>query len=548
LDALRRGELELADPAAGAPRVSGPARLSTRSELVSLPDGAVALKQSVTLHAAPGSGPVRVDVPRALRLPGSSTHFIPLKNGVARRGAGRPMAAYEFAGSHALDAPTRLALPMVSESNGTLRLTVCTDPTFTAGFGETLHWIYADGLPPEDGETRVIQTVIHSGEERSAVDAFYATALADVRPGPDWLHDVAMVGYDFLSRNGQGWFADIDALAQLIEPRDRPRVTLALHGWYDLCGRYAFDIRSGQLDRAWTAFPNAKGPDVLARAERKDFASPFHWAAERIHALRPVEMTLADMHRRIAYARSRGFRVALYFADGLNSCEGVPNFDPTQVLRWGGWSGPETRGRSFAMNPLHPDVPRFFEAYLAALLTEYGREIDALIWDETFYVQGSDLGTEHHRGYAGRAMMNLVKRLASSTSNVAFLSSDDVGAVPTYQAPYSLMAHGTYQDSSCSPKAWPYGLWPNFRNTLWSCNWAPMKAFDRTEYAADTFDVPVAVSNGYAEDVGIAEMRPDDVKRLMALFNRRKNRRMDITWIEQRDGVLTYRGRPVRAI
>jgi hypothetical protein len=75
-----------------------------------------------------------------------------------------------------------------------------------------------------------------------------------------------------------------------------------------------------------------------------------------------------------------------------------------------------------------------------------------------------------------------------------------------------------------------------------------MRAFDRSEYAVNTFDVPLPVSNGYGEDVGIAEMAPDDVKRMMALFNQRKQRRMDITWIEDQNGQLTYRGRPVRAV
>ncbi len=551
---LRRGEVELADPGQqqNAPRVSGPARLRSRAELKSLSGGAVALVQTVELEPGSGSGPVHVEVPRALRLPGEVRSFALAKNGVARRAPGRMVCGYQFAGSHGVDSALNLAVPMVSESNGSLRITVVTDPAFSAGFSDTVSWTYADAVPLGKGERRTVWTIISAGDERSAMDAFYSTALAAVSPGPAWLHDVAMVGYDFLSRNGRGWFADIDALERLIEPRDRSKVVLALHGWYDYCGRYAFDAKTGRLERTWTAFPNADGEEMKRRATKTDFSNPFHWAAERVRAVRPVEMSLTSMHQRIRYAKSRGFRVALYFADGMNSCDGIPGFDPSRVLRWGGWAGPETRGRSYAMNPVHPDVRRFFFAYIDALLREYGQEIDALVWDETFMVQGGDLGTEQVRGYSGREMMRLVGELAAKSAahrkDLAFLASDDVGVARGYEAPYALMAHGTYQDSSCAPKGWPYALAPNFRNTLWGCNWAPMRAFDRSEYAVNTFDVPLPVSNGYGEDVGIAEMAPDDVKRMMALFNQRKQRRMDITWIEDQNGQLTYRGRPVRAV
>ena len=315
---------------------------------------------------------------------------------------------------------------------------------------------------------------------------------------------------------------------------------------------FNYDAKTGALDRKWTAFPNARAPEVQKLAERPVNGNPFHWPAASIRALQPVEMTVEDVHRRLRYARSRGFRVALYFADGLNACDGIAGFDPSMVLRWGGWTGPETRGKSYAMNPLHPAVGLFFRNYLSALLHEYGSDVDAFVWDETFYIQGEDLGAGSHRGFAGRAMMQLVKDLTAMTGShrkeLAFLSSDDVGMGDRYQAPYALVAHGTYQDSGCAPKGWPYGLFPNFRNTLWSCNWAPMRAFDRSEYAADVFDVPVAISNGYGEDLGVASMQPDQSKKLAALFDRRKGRRMEIAWIEERDGSLTYKGRPVRAI
>jgi len=51
-----------------------------------------------------------------------------------------------------------------------------------------------------------------------------------------------------------------------------------------------------------------------------------------------------------------------------------------------------------------------------------------------------------------------------------------------------------------------------------------------------------------AQDLGVSDMRADERKRILDLFQRRKPRRMEITWIEERDGRLTYQGRPVKEI
>ncbi|MCX6622576.1 MAG: hypothetical protein NTY38_16205 [Acidobacteria bacterium] len=336
----------------------------------------------------------------------------------------------------------------------------------------------------------------------------------------------------------------------MVPPLDRKKVLLALHGWYDYCGRYAYDSKTGRLDRTWTAFPSALDPDFRGRFDKPMGTNPYQWSKENVFALRPIPMSIESMHERIRYAKKRGFRVALYFADGLNSCDGIPGFDPAKVLRWGGWTGPETKGKSYAMNPLHPEVPAFFKGSLRALLAEYGNEVDAFVWDETFYIQGDDLGTSQYPGYAARVMMQLVKDLTAMTgahrSELAFLASDCIRASKRYQAPYCLMAHGTYQDTACDPKGWPYQILPNYRNVLWSCNWAALKGLDRTRYGVETFDVPVAISNGYGEDKGVSEMTEDEWGVIQDLFKRRKERRMKIGWIEDLGSRRTYFGRPVR--
>jgi hypothetical protein len=57
----------------------------------------------------------------------------------------------------------------------------------------------------------------------------------------------------------------------------------------------------------------------------------------------------------------------------------------------------------------------------------------------------------------------------------------------------------------------------------------------------------VAISNGaFGDDVGISEMSPEMRKKVLDLFARRKEHRMQITWIEEKAGVPTYRGKPLK--
>jgi hypothetical protein len=385
------------------------------------------------------------------------------------------------------------------------------------------------------------------------MEVFYATSLAEVKPGPDWQHQVAMVYYDYFGKNGQGWFKDIDALTKLVAPEDRGKVFLALHGWYDYVGHYAFNWRQRTFEKEWTVFPNALDPHFQSLPDAPDNGTGLIWPKNSVKAMRPAPMSVADIHRRIRYAKDKGFRVGIYYADGTNASDGVNDvYDPSKVLRWGGWEGPDTKGRTYAQNPLHPDVREFYLRYIQALLDEYGKELDGFIWDETFVVGPNDLGPEVAPGYAGRGMMTLVKEVASRVANfspqLALFASDDIGAFSQYEqaAPYCLVAHGTYQDSWCTPVGWSYGLFPNYRNVLWSCNWAPVTRFEYSRYAVETFTVPVPISNGaFGDDIGIGDMTAEWQKRIMDLFDQRKQKRMDISWIEQEPWNPKYQGREV---
>jgi hypothetical protein len=554
---------------------SGPDNFSVSYELefVDLPQGMTALRQKIGIEAANKiNDSVMLALPQNFQLPFENRKvFLPMKNGIGRR---KPILGYESeneyvysmaGGYEAMGKPQLLAIPMVDEyaDQTDVRLTHCTDPYFSSYFflahGEKAG-IFNCSYPGEVGvekEERLVYTGLHRGDEKTAMQVFYATSLAEVEPGPDWLHEVAMVDYDYLSKNGQGWFRDIDALEKMIPPLDRAKVFLALHGWYDCVGQYAFDWRRGEFFKEWTAFPSALDPSVQALANATVGAAGYRragliWPKESMKAMRPVPMSLADMHRRIRFAKDKGFRVGIYYADGPNACEGAEGvFDPSKVLRWGGWEGPDTKGKAYIQNPLHPEVREFYRRYIQALLEEYGKEVDGFIWDETF-VGAHELGSKTAPGYASRGFITLVKEVAAAVAKfspqLAFLASDDIGAwLSTDESvPYCLVAHGTYQDSWCTPEGWSYGLIPNYRNVLWSCNWAPVTRFEYSRYAVETFNVPVPISNGaFGDDIGIADMTAEQQKNVMDLFDQRRQKRMDISWIEEEGWNPKYQGRDV---
>ncbi len=537
-------------------------------ELGALAQGSVTLKQKVGIQAPKKIREnVKLLLPCNIQLPSENRKvFLPLKNGIGRR---KRILGYEseneyvyaMAGTYeAIAKPQLLAIPMVDEyaDPTDLRLTHCADPYFSSYFclphgdkGGNFNCVYMGQVGLEK-EERTVYTGVHRGGEKGAMEVFYASSLADVKSGPDWQHEVAMVDYDYLSKNGRGWFSDIDALARLLAPEDRRKVFLALHGWYDYLGQYSFDARNELFFKEWTAFSNASDPHFQSLPDAPDNGSGLIWPKDAVKAMRPVPMSLEDMHRRIRYAKDKGLRVGIYFADGMNACDGLKEiYDPSKVLHWGGWEGPDTAGKTYTQNPLHPDVRQFYLKYTQALLDEYGKEVDGFVWDETFTVGPNELGPAAAPGYASRGMMTLAKEIAAMvagfSTQLAFFASDDIGAFHQYEqaVPYCLVTQGTYQDSWCTPTGWSYGLFPNYRNVLWSCNWWPVQRFEYSRYGVETFNVPVPISNGFGDFAGIGDLSADQRKKILDLFNNRKQKRMQISWIEDEPRNPTYQAREV---
>ncbi len=466
--------------------------------------------------------------------------WLPLFNGTAGKLGDKAACAYKFAGALPTDG-VRLSIPMVSSSGGgsvAPRVTVATDPYFSSLFTrKSVEWTYPKRVGLEDpAEKRAIVTVFHAGTAEDAVEAFFAEALPDVPAGPTWLHQIAMVDYDYMSDEGKGWFADIDALAKALPREDRAKVFLCLHGWYDWVGRHCFDLKKGKFDDQWTAFGNYEKAKNRPSKMKLDGDTVDVGFAKCL----PVQLSLAKVHERLAYARSRGFRVGLYFAGGLIGGTDLPTFDPRRVLRKQyGWAGPDVKGDAVVENPLVPEVYQFYLAYTDALLAEFGREVDAFVWDETFQVPAGSLGSAEVPGYADRAMMRLVRAVAKkiedynrrSNGQIALLASDDLGLVDG-AAPDALVAHGTYQDSWCDPKAWSYGIFPNYRNALWSCCWWPVTEWKRVEVGVRKYQSPVSLSNGYGDNIGFSELSPEMQQKVLSLFQWRKQKPTQLKILE----------------
>jgi hypothetical protein len=106
---------------------------------------------------------------------------------------------------------------------------------------------------------------------------------------------------------------------------------------------------------------------------------------------------------------------------------------------------------------------------------------------------------------------------------------------------YAMMADGTYQDSHCDSVAWSYGLFPNWRNTLWSCNWFDISGFQLTRWGVRQFGVPVAISNGWGDDCGPSEWTPRQRDVFLRLFRERLKQKNPVRFLSDDPSKLVSR-------
>lgn len=437
--------------------------------------------------------------------------MMPLKNGIicqASNSGDVKIASYRCAGKNEkYDAD--LALPLVVGKKQRRDFAILADPYFTTLFQKgSIQWTYPREVGLEDPiESRTILVIDGLSSIDDGMNMYYQTILKDVPPGPDWIRDIAMISYDYLSDEGRGWYNDIDTLVTLIPLEDRNKVALCLHGWYDIVGRYAFNQETGKMDKHW------------------------------MNRIRGISMSLEDLHHRINYAKERGFRVLMYFADGLLSSKGLPDYKGQEGLANEYlWNGPDILGGPYIRNLTIPENYQFYIKYATALFNEFAKDADGFVWDETLYTHSGNTGTKQQPGYVDRTMMRLVKEVASilhsTAKNKAFFTSDDIEeekltppSIRRNIPPYALFADGCYQDSWCEPSFWSYGIFPNYRNVIWSCNWKPITNFHYTVFGVYAYNTPVVFTNGWGEDRGFSEMTEQERSNFIRLFNFRKQYR-----------------------
>jgi hypothetical protein len=478
---------------------------------------------------------LEIERPFSLRAAaGTPQAVLPLYNGWARTCplGGEALRGQWQLGNVLADVPSQqLALPVVEVGQkGKWLAAVCADPYFGSLYELSAHegrisgavrWRYAGSKVPlaaGRNETRHFGVWLAAAKPDEpfgrSLDAFFRLMLPDVPPGPKWLHEIAMVGYDYLSDGGKGWEKDARELARLLPPDQRSRVALCFHGWYETIGGYGYDD---------------------ARKEMKQ-----HWVA--MGRTRKVRFTQDEVRRQLKMARDLGFRVLWYFGDGILQDSGTPCYRPEwdfvdeqgkRVVS--GWTGPDTWGRTFARNPAHPQVSQWYQDYLAALLKAYGPVVDGFVWDETFYIRTGATTRVPQPAYCDRAMLTLIKALTAQVRTAdpqkVFLASDCLGGVGTNIPGYAIVADGTYQDTACAPAAWSYGLFPAWRNVLWSCNWWSVTKFNDTRWGVQRYGVPVAISNGWEDDRGPWKWTPQDREKILALFRQRLARKDRVRYL-----------------
>ncbi|TAM71154.1 MAG: hypothetical protein EPN48_02850 [Microbacteriaceae bacterium] len=469
----------------------------------------------------------------------------PLYQGVFEQRRTPSPASYEFRGpgwNSTNRDDRRLGIPAVIVQDGDGFLVVGTDPGYSAHLSidsvagtALIVWTYRREAGAHDGLARQV-FLARADSIEAALDTWFKTATPDVPAGPEWLHEIGWQHYDYMSKNGDGWFADIDAVCEIVEPVDRHRVAFTLHAWYDTCGRYCYDANTGRMDQEWTVFAHIGDPQLLARQGlREPGTQPDGYTFRNLENYRPIQMSWPDVRHRIRYAKDRGFRVPFYLITGMmdigSASEHALAGDGLDLEQVPLWIGPDAIGGSYLANPLHPDVRERFLGLTRGVLAEVGDLIDALVIDEAYYIGYGQLGPASAPGYADRAQATLIREIAElchmHRPDIALLTADHVGTqyLQEQSYPYSLFADGIYHDAWNHSQAYEAARFPAWRNTVWSCSWAPVSAVRNTKWAVLAYDAPISTSNGcFGDDIGPAEYGDADLEDLRAMWRTKISR------------------------
>ena len=536
VEQLRSGEILLRYQAVGP--AENPIEVLRRITISERPGASDLVEEFTLVPAKTISADLEIERPFAIHSSGKQAQAVlPLYIGWARGfnlGDELVRGEWQLGNLMNLQPSQHLGLPVVQVGEEKRWLAaICADPFFGSLYelrarqgqvsGAVRYRYAASHVPLAAGrkEVRHFGVWLASAKQDEpfgrALDAFFRLMLPDVPPAPKWTHEIAMVDYDYLSDNGQGFEKDVKELARLMSPEERRHVALCYHGWYETIGSYGYDDAKKEMKHRWLGMGRT----------------------------RKVQLSPDEVRRQLKLARDLGFRTLLYFADGLLQDTAAPTgYRPAWDFvnerdggKIGGWQGPDTWGTTYARNPANPEVFQWYQDYMAALLKAFGPVLDGFVWDETMHMRAGMVARFPQPAYGDQAMMRLVKKLTAQVRAAdpqkVFLTAECAGATDIWEMVpgYSMVASGIYQDAGFSQPAWSCGLFPTWRNNLWICNWCSISQFFATRWEVQRYGVPVAISNGWGDDKGPSEWTPAEQQKILKLFRQRLTQRDRIRYL-----------------
>jgi hypothetical protein len=339
--------------------------------------------------------------------------------------------------------------------------------------------------------------MLHSGNASVPWNAFHQFAHMEAFNVPQWVYDMRVHYYDFLSsaegengRRGNGYDCDLNYF------RDFHVGMATQHGYYTAIGDYIHPDR-----KTWLAMRGDKNG--------------------------PAEMSIEKMRTRIKNTRANGSRAAVYmhaalFDDASDQFTGLR--DCIQVDGKGqrmnfGWTGPDTAGTTWRSSLSSPQWRDHLLQQAAWIMEIF--DPDAIVMDETF----AGLGYDYHPERAGatsvhaiefyKAMRSLIKSFGNEK---AFFSSD------CSMSPFVLWA-----DGECGDHAYPgllgHPLYTQepvrylaaLGNKPWRpCAWHFQHMWDSQLSLARQVASGVGVSNGWIEYTGLTRLPNPMRKKIIA--------------------------------